>query len=356
MRAFVAYMFAVLAVCTGVWFGFFAKNDVVGKESNRAVNLTPVILAPVIEAPFLSTLSALGTVVANESVRLTANRSDLVESIFFEDGQRVEKGQVLVVLRTTEEESRLAEAKALLTERVAAHGRAVELSKQGIASDSEVQAAQAQLDAARSRVTTLEVAIRDHTVKAPFAGILGLRRISVGSLLQSTTVITTLDDLSVVKIDFTIPETLLSEIQLGQVVHAVSDAYRDMTFEGKVTAVDTRLDAQTRSATIRAIVQNPTARLKPGMLMKVVVDRGRAPSRQVPEESLIQKGDQQFVFVVGEDAVAHQVDVTVGRRGVGYVEVLSGLEQGQRVVVEGLVRVREGTQVEVVAVRSGDKQ
>lgn len=356
MRAFVAYMFAVLAVCAGLWFGYFAKNDVAGKESSRRSSKTPVILARVVDAPFSSTLSALGTAIANESVRLTANRSDLVKAIHFSDGQHVEKGALLVEMKTSEEQSRLVEAKALLSEREAAHRRAVDLQKQGISPASEVQAALAQMHAAQARVTTLEVTIRDHSVKAPFAGVLGLRRVSVGSLLQSSTVIATLDDLSVVKVDFTIPETWLSSVRVGQPVMALSDAWPGKTFTGKVTAIDTRLDARTRSATIRAVVANPDLMLRPGMLMKVDVDRGEAPSRQVPEDALVQKGDKHFVFVVGEDSVARQVDVTVGRRRVGRVEVLSGLEAGQRVVVEGLIRVRDGTDVEVVAVRDGDKQ
>lgn len=355
MRALVAYVFAVLAVCTGVWFGFFDKNDVEGKESRRATSKTPVILAPVVEAPFASSLQALGTAVANESVQLTANRSDLVKAIHFEDGQRVKKDDLLVELETAEEEARLVEVKALHLERVAAHSRAVELNDKGISPDSEVQTALAQMHAAAARVETLKATIRDHKVRAPFAGVLGLRRISVGSLLQSTTIITTLDDLTVVKVDFTIPETWLSAVRIAQPVEALSDAWPGKTFRGKVTAIETRLDTKTRSATVRAIVANPDLRLRPGMLMKVEVDRGEMPSRQVPENALIQTGDKHFVFVVGDDGIARQIDVTVGRRRVGSVEVLGGLDVGQKVVVEGLVRVRDGTEVEVVAVRDGDK-
>jgi membrane fusion protein (multidrug efflux system) len=215
MRSFVAYVLALLAVCAGVWFGFFSKNDVEGKESRRAAGATPVILAPVVDAPFADKLAALGTAVANESVTLTANRSDLVKAIHFDDGQQVEKDQVLLELQTAEEQSMLAEAKALLVEREAAHERAVELNGQGISPDSEVQTTAAQLNAARSRVQTLEATIRDHVVRAPFAGVLGLRRVSVGSLLQSSTVITTLDDLSVVEGDFTLPETWLAAVRDG---------------------------------------------------------------------------------------------------------------------------------------------
>ncbi|MCK5941650.1 MAG: efflux RND transporter periplasmic adaptor subunit [Planctomycetes bacterium] len=356
MRSFVAYVLAALAICAGVWFGFFTKSDVEGKESRRAAGATPVIVAPVVDAPFADKLSALGTAVANESVTLTANRSDLVEAIHFDDGQQVDEGQVLLELQVAEERSMLAEAKALLAERETAHQRAVELNGQGISPESVVQTAAAQLNAARSRVQTLEVTIRDHVVRAPFAGVLGLRRVSVGSLLQSSTVITTLDDLSVVKVDFTIPETWLSAVRVGQPVRARSDAWPGEEFTGEVSAIDTRLDRRTRSATVRAVVANPELKLRPGMLLKVDVDRGEQPSRQVPEEALIQRGSDHFVYVVDDGGVAHETSVTVGRRQVGRVEVLDGLQKGQRVVVEGLVRVRDGTEVKVVSVREGDEQ
>ncbi|MEC7725885.1 MAG: efflux RND transporter periplasmic adaptor subunit [Planctomycetota bacterium] len=356
MRSFVAYVLALLATSAGIWFGFYADAAAEGNEAPRRPLATPVILAPVVEAPFSDKLTALGTAVANESVALTANRSDLVQAVHFDDGEQVAAGQVLVELQVAEERSMLAEAKAVLTEREAAHRRALELSGKGIAPDRDVQAAQAQLNAARSRVQTLEVAIRDHVVRAPFAGVLGLRRVSVGSLLQSSTVITTLDDLSVVKVDFTIPETWLSAVRIGQPISARSDAWSGEEFTGKVTAIDTRLDQRTRSATVRAVVANPSLRLRPGMLIKVEIDRGEAPSRQVPEEALLQRGDAHFVYVVGDDDVALEVAVTVGRRQVGRVEVLSGLDEGQRVVVEGIVRVRDGSKVHVVEVRSGEEQ
>ena len=127
------------------------------------------------------------------------------------------------------------------------------------------------------------------------------------------------------------------------------------TFPGTVSAVDTRLDPRTRSATVRAEVPNGERLLRPGMLMKVVVDRGESPSLQVPEDAVVQKGDKHYVFVVGVDKVAHQADVEIGRRRVGRVEVLAGVTAEQRVVVQGIARVRDGVPVEIVAVRgAGD--
>ncbi|HEX5051044.1 MAG TPA: efflux RND transporter periplasmic adaptor subunit [Planctomycetota bacterium] len=347
-----AYLFAFLAILAGVWFGFFARSGAAAsQEDSRAAAATPVVLSTVVQAPFADSLEALGTAIANESVQLTANRSDLVRAIHFDDGQEVKAGELLVELETAEEEAMLAEAQAMLDERKAAHRRAVELATQQIAPESEVETALAQLEAARAKVRSIEVAIADHAVRAPFAGRLGLRQVSIGSLVQQSMVIATLDDLSVMKIDFTIPETWLSAVRVGMPIAAQTDAWPDERFPGQVSALDTRLDPHTRSATVRAQVPNPKRLLRPGMLMKVVVDRGESASLQVPEEALMQKGDMHYVFVVGEDDTARQKDVVVGRRRVGRVEVLGGLEAGQRVVVQGLTRVRDGVQVHVVAVR-----
>jgi len=247
----------------------------------------------------------------------------------------------------------LAEAAALLVERRTAHKRAKELNEKGISPESDVQTAFAQMQAAQARVDTLKAAVDEHQVRAPFAGVLGLRRISVGALLQTSTVITTLDDLSVVKVDFTVPEKWLSAVQIGQTVAARSDAFPKVAFTGRVAAIETRLDERTRAAMVRARIDNPELRLRPGMLIKIDVERGEQPTLQLPEEAVVQKGDVHFVFVIGDDEIARQTNVTVGRRRVGYLEILDGVTAGQRVVVEGLVRVRNGSKVDVVDVRDG---
>lgn len=354
MRTLIAYVLALVAIGVGVWFGFFsgAQQEDDGSQARRD-RLVPVIVAPVVEAPFAESLPALGTARANESVELTANRTEHVAAIHFEDGQQVEAGQLLVELDATEEQAMLAEASALLVERRTAHKRAKELNEKGISPESDVQTAFAQMQAAQARVDTLKAAVDEHQVRAPFAGVLGLRRISVGALLQTSTVITTLDDLSVVKVDFTVPEKWLSAVQIGQTVAARSDAFPKVAFTGRVAAIDTRLDERTRAAMVRARIDNPELRLRPGMLIKVDVERGEQPTLQLPEEAVVQKGDVHFVFVIGDDEVARQTNVTVGRRRVGYLEILDGVTAGQRVVVEGLVRVRNGSKVDVVDVRDG---
>ena len=163
--------------------------------------------------------------------------------------------------------------------------------------------------------------------------------------------ITTLDDLSVVKLDFTIPETWLPSVEAGMTIRATSDAWVGEDFSGEVTNLETRLDPQTRSATVRARMPNPDGKLRPGMLLKVSIERGERPVLQVPESALIPIGEEHYVMRVDEASVVHRDAVRIGRRRVGAVEILDGLEAGHRVVVEGLVRVRPGSNVDVVKVR-----
>lgn len=356
MHSLFAYLLAVLALAAGIVFGFF---DPFGRsngtaQAGSARRSTPVVVTRVTAAPFTDAIEALGTVLANESVAITARRAAHITALHFEDVQEVEAGALLVELSAAEELAALAEAQALYADRAAAHSRAEELMAQEIAPPSEVDAARAQMDAAAARVRNLEATINDLHLRAPFRGQLGLRQVSAGAFVQPGTVITTLDDLSVVRVDFTIPETWLREVRVGMPIAARTAAYPDRAFPGVITAIDTRLDTRTRSATIRARVPNDDRRLRPGMLMRLVVDRGEAAVLQVPEAALLQTGSEHYVFVVDAASVAQKTTVTVGRRRVGHAEILAGVHEGDRIVVEGLVRVQPGQPVEVVAERNSE--
>ncbi|MEZ5964202.1 MAG: efflux RND transporter periplasmic adaptor subunit [Planctomycetota bacterium] len=354
MRTLFLYVLALAAVAAGIrfgfpeWFGAVAKRD---ELVVRSSSVPPVVVAETKMAPFADSLEALGTVRANESIEVNANRADRVVAIHFADGQDVDKGQLLVELQTAEEEAELREAEAVLAQRVVVFEQAKQLLAEGVRSQGEFDVAHAELEAAQARIQRLQATIADHKVTAPFAGTLGFRRVSVGAYVQTSTVLTTLDDLSTVKVDFTVPESWMPAIAPGMRVGAHSDAFPGADFEGSVQTVDTRLDERTRSATVRTLFDNPEHRLRPGMLLVLNVDRGEQPVLQVPEEAIIPRGDRAFVLRVRDDAVAEEVAVQIGRRRVGAVEVVAGLQAGDRVVVEGLVRVQAGAPVDVVRVR-----
>jgi membrane fusion protein (multidrug efflux system) len=358
MRTVIVYLIALGAVAAALMLGFpelfgtmsNAEGNGGGGQETTQQKVPPVVVVAVKRSPFIDTLEALGTVIANESVEITANRSDHVAAIHFKDGQRVKKGDLLVELNVVEEKALLAEAIALRDDHKANHARMKELFDQKMASAQEFDEAKAKLAASEARVVSLNAAIADRLVRAPFDGVLGFRRISVGAHVQPATVITTLDDLSVVKLDFTIPETWLPNVQAGMKIAAISDTWVGETFGGDVATIDTRLDRRTRSATVRALLPNPHMKLRPGMLLKVAIQRGEQAVLQVPEEVLIPVGEDHFVFRVDDKSIAHRVQVQVGRRRVGAVEITSGLKENDRVVAEGIVRVRHDAPVKVVKV------
>jgi membrane fusion protein (multidrug efflux system) len=206
-------------------------------------------------------------------------------------------------------------------------------------------------DTAKARVEAIRARLGDRVITAPFSGVLGFRAVSPGTLVTPGTVITTLDDVDPIKVDFTVPERFLSALAVGQTIDAHTAAWPGETFTGRVTSIDSRVDPVTRSITVRAEVPNRDRRLKPGMLMTLAVSANEREALVIPEIAVQAIRDRNFVFRVGDDGKAQQVFVTLGARRAGEVEVLDGLMPGDRVVTEGLVRVRPG-----VALRVRDRE
>jgi membrane fusion protein (multidrug efflux system) len=291
-------------------------------------------------------IESVGTSVANESVDLAAKVSETVSTINFEDGDFVERGQVLVELVNADEASRLAEAQATVDDAIRQFDRIQNLSAQNLVADNEQDQARTNLETAKARLEGVLVAMDDRLVRAPFSGYLGFRNISEGTLLTSGMVITTLDDVSVIKLDFTIPEIYFAEVKVGQVIQSNSIVYGNKIFEGTVSVVGSRIDPVTRGVSVRATINNSAMLLRPGMLMTVSLALNEKFALVVPERALIASQGRQYVFVVDSENKVARTEVELGRRRDGFVEVISGLEQGQEVVSEGTVKVRPGQTVQ----------
>jgi membrane fusion protein (multidrug efflux system) len=312
----------------------------------------PVVTAVAASEPFTETLKALGTAKANESVVITPTLEERVAGIFFEDGDTVEKGQVLVKLDDSEARFLLAEARATLQEQKKQFERFQQLAKTNSTSRSKLDEEQALLEIAKAKVSQLQASLRDYTIRAPFAGLLGIRQISTGAVVNSDTVITTLDDISVIKLDFTVPETDLGILKNGMAVAAHSPAYPIQNFQGTVTTVSSRVDPETRSVTVRAQIPTPERLLKPGMLMAVDLVKDRSQSLIIPEEAVIMEKDEKFALGVTLENTVEKIKIVTGRRSPGKVEVIHGLEAGQQVIIQGIMRARPGSTVKVVEVRT----
>lgn len=291
-------------------------------------------------------IEALGNARANESVEVTAKVSNLVTGVRFAEGQRVSKGAVLVELDGAQARAELAVAEAALGESSSQYKRSRELYSTHVLSQAQAEQIEATYKANQARVAVARARLADTVVRAPFAGRVGLRRVSVGSLVSPGTAITTLDDMSVIKLDFTVPEAQVAAVKTGLQIAAQSPAYPGAVFAGRVASVDSRVDPQTRSVTVRALVPNTDGRLKPGMFLNVRMSRGTADGLVVPEEALLPEQGNVFVFVVKDGRVSKRA-IKTGQRRVGDVQVIDGLVAGELVVVEGTQKLRDGATVSV---------
>jgi len=306
-----------------------------------------VIAAEVKRVDFPLVVEAPDTARANEAVEIRPQISETITAIHFAEGERVEAGAVLVELADREAKAGVAAARAALVVSESQARRAQELTKTAALSVSELDQRLAQRDADRAALDAAEARLAETRVKAPFAGRVGLRQVSPGSLVTPETVITTLDDTDTIKLDFAVPETAMALLAEGLGVEARSAAFPDIPFRGRVASVDTRVDPLSRSVTVRALVPNEDGRLRPGMFFTVALQREDVPALVVPEQAIVPEQSRQFVFVVGPGDVVERREVRTGRRRPGQVEVISGLAEGELVVAEGTQKVRPGSPVQV---------
>lgn len=290
-------------------------------------------------------LRALGTVRAHEAVTVTAKVSETVQQVHFESGQVVMKGAPLVTLSGQQQDALLASAQAQAKDADAQYQRLSQLAGQQLVAKAAAETARASRDAARAQVAQIRANLSDRVIRAPFAGVLGIRQVSPGALVTPGTVIATLDDLSKVYVDFPVSETELADVAAGQVLSGSVGAYAERGFDGRVTAVSARLDAATRAVTVRGEFANPERLLKPGMLMQVAVLRSTRQALVVPELAVQQIGTETFVWRVKGDGTVEKADVVVGGRVTGKVMLKTGIRSGDRIVTEGTGKLKPGAKI-----------
>ena len=314
-----------------------------------------VIVAPARQIQYADSIEALGTVAAMESVALTATVTETVRALHFDDGDRVEKGQLLAELSSREEHAQLEEARATVSEALRQYQRFQSLAAKGTAAKSQLDERQRDWETARARLAAIESRLADRQIKAPFAGVVGLRDLSVGALVEPGDLITTVDDDSTVKLEFPVAATYLEVLRPGLEVSASSRAFPGRRFDGTIKAVNSRIDPVTRSIRVRATLPNPEHLLRPGLLMNVVVQQESRLTLVIPEEALLPLGEQQFVFVVSTDGTVDKRELQIGGRRPGLVEVVKGLAADEQVITHGHLQLRPGQVVNIIASDDGSR-
>ena len=305
----------------------------------------PVNMMKVSETPVSNTVNAVGALIAEDSVMLRPEIDGRIDKLLFSEGQPVKKSAVLVVLDSAAQRARLAAAQADLKLAESRFKRSEELVAQNFISRQALDEARANLDILRARRQQEQVALDKTVIRAPFSAVVGLRQVSPGAYVNKGDDIVRLDALGNLKLEVPVPETYLSLVRIGLPITLTVDALPGQSFSGTVHAVDPVVDPVSRNVRVRARIANPKGQLKPGMFARATADLGGKTSAiMLPEQVIVPKPDGSYVFLA-VDGKAELRKVTLGKREPGRVEIVSGVQAGDTVVLDGQIKLRPGVPV-----------
>jgi membrane fusion protein (multidrug efflux system) len=316
-----------------------------------------VTVAPVREESWPNTVAATGTVTAVQGVTVGAEMAGKVATIAFEAGAVVKAGDLLVQLDTTTESAQLRAAEASAALAKANVDRSRDLASKATISQAELDASEAQFKGATAQADNIRAVIGKKTIRAPFAGRLGLRLVNVGQILKEGDPISTLQTLDPVYVNFSVPQQRLSVLDVGSTVHVSTDAAQDKVFEGKITAISPEIDQVTRNVRVQATIANVDEKLRAGMFANVEVV---LPTEQkglvIPATAVLYAPYGDSVFVVDEkkdeksgqvQKVLRQQFIRVGATRGDFVTATNGLKAGESIVTSGVFKLRAGMPVVV---------
>jgi membrane fusion protein (multidrug efflux system) len=334
-------------------YGWYANRAPVGAATPaQAGGSAPVVAVEVTEVATVSMpdeVTAVGTLRSSESVVLRPEVAGRISAIRFTEGAPVTRGQVLVELDAAVQRAELQQAQAALALAEADFRRTEDLFNRKFVSHSARDEAASRREVARAAVALAEARRRRMTLVAPFDGVVGMRNVSVGDYVKDGEELVNLEAISTLKVDFRLPERYLQRLQRGQTLALASDALPGESLAARVVAIDPLVDAQGRSVAVRAQLDNPAGRLRPGLFVRVRLTLEERPAVPVvPEEALMPAaGNVQYVYRV-VDGTARRVEVRTGTRRAAQVEIVDGVAPGDVVVTAGHLKLRDGVKVTVV--------
>ena len=327
-----------------------------GPGGGRGAPPTQVGAMEVASKVFSSRIEALGTLEPRERVVLTANAADRITAIYFEDGQRVARGKVLITLVNEEENALLESSRATEANARLVFERNQRLAKGEAIAELELERSRSNFEAAQANVASIQARLRDRVLTAPFSGVLGFRQVSVGAYVSPGQAVATLIDDSQMRLEFGVPSIYMSSLRAGLEIKATTKDFPGRTFVGKLTSIDNAIDPVTLAVKVRATLPNTDGLLKAGTSMSVELISQPRTSLSIPEISVVAEGSKNFVFVIDttqQPAVVRKAEVLLGMRERGIVEVLSGVESGNLIVTDGILKVRPGAPVRVSPASGG---
>lgn len=293
-------------------------------------------------------VTAVGSLEANESTVIRSEIAGRITAIRFKEGERAKKGSVLLTINSEEFQAQLNQIKAVVELNEMNFERAKQLRPEGLIAERAYDEAESRLKESEASLSLAQVRLDKSILRAPFSGQLGLRQVSPGDFVQPGQAIVNLEDTDSIKVDFRVPEIYLNRIEDGQLIQVGVDVYPNRLFEGKIYAIDSRIDNATRTVLVRARVPNPAGVLRPGMFARVTLLLGeRENAVFVPEQAVVPMGGDKFVYRV-VDGKAVLTKVRLGLRKEGRVEVVEGIGPEETVITAGQMKLFDGAPVMTV--------
>ncbi|WP_111641785.1 efflux RND transporter periplasmic adaptor subunit [Marinimicrobium alkaliphilum] len=347
-------MLAIVGVIFGGIFSFkaFINHMINDFFDNMPEETATITAAEVLEDRWSRELSAVGSFRAINGANLTTEVGGIVTGIHFSNGDEVTEGQRLVSLDIETDEADLDRLKAAESLTKVELDRYQRLYREGNISQSELQRRESEAAQASASVRAQQARIRQKTIRAPFDGISGIRQVNLGQYVSPGSAVVSVQALDPIYLNFTLPERRLAEIQPGQPVSVSIDAYPDEYFEGEITAIEPAMSESTRTFTAQATLANPDHKLRPGMFGRAVVTMGEPRVVNIIPQTAVQFNPYgNSVYIIREDDEGtervSQRFVRTGERRGDLVEVLEGLEQGDKVATSGLLKLRNQAPVAI---------
>ena len=348
-----AVAFGALALAVGAGAFWYLHLDPEAEQAQTAAaQESPAAIA--VEAAevevdeVVDAMTVTGNLRSDESAHIATEIEGRVQGVHFTEGQAVEQGALLFTLDDTVYRAELATAEANLQLSERNSERAIELLERNAGTVRARDEAEAQLAIDRAEVDLARARLDKTRITAPFAGVVGLREISVGNYVEPGQDLVNLEDIEPIKVDFPVPERALSAVEVGQAIEVTVAAWPGRTFQGEVYAIDPQIDAQGRSIAIRATIDNQERLLRPGLFAAVrLITARREAALLVPEQAIFAQQGKPYVYKV-VDGVARLTEVALGGRRVGQAEIVSGLAAGDVVVTAGHIKLHDGAEVRIV--------
>lgn len=343
MRRYLPFLIIAIVILVAAlsWWHFSASSDD-SKGPPPGMGSVQVETMVVQAESLPSEFETVGSLRADESVMIRPEVVGMVRKIHFTEGSPVAAQSLLFSLDAELIRAELTEANANLENSRRGYQRANELAGKHLISNADLDTSRATLNVDQARAASANTKLRKTAIRAPFAGVVGLRDISEGDYVNVGQVLVELVRLDPIEIDLRVPEVILSSIALGQSVKVGVDSYRELAFVGTIVAIAPTVDAAARSVAIRARLPNPDGKLRPGMSARARIELGsRAEALLIPEQAVWPSGEQKMVYVL-KDSIAHLLPVRLGIRVPGKVEVLSGIKAGDEIVTTGQLKLHDG--------------